>query len=101
MGKDQCQATDDKSCENPNCTSEHLGGDAGKPTCEAGTDNGLPSCPGPIVTYDDDAKKIYQKWRCFISSDTMHEMMSFDMYESDAKMPEDGFCKLATVDGGR
>ena len=96
MGQDQCQAVDDNSCEHPICEGGHVGGDAGKPTCEAGTDNGPPTCPGPIVSYNDDEKKFYQKWRCFILSETMREMVSVDMYETDAKMPEGGFCKLAT-----
>ena len=103
MNKDQCQAADENSCEDPNCDGGNLDGVAGKPTCDPDTNNGPPTCPGPIVTLPEDATKFYQKWRCFISVDNnmYRDIVDFDMYETDAKMPEGGYCKLATDDGGR
>ena len=103
MNKDQCQAADEASCEDPDCDGGNLDGVAGKPTCDPDTNNGPPTCPGPIVTLPEDVTKFYQKWRCFISVDNniYRDIVDFDMYEADAKMPEGGYCKLATDDGGR
>lgn len=102
MNRGQCQAADKDTCEDPDCGSGNLGGFVDRPSCEDRTDGEPPTCPGPIATYPDDETKFYQKWKCFIlSEETSRNILSIDMYEPDAAMPEGGYCKLATDGDGR
>ena len=61
MNKDQCQAADEASCEDPDCDGGNLDGVAGKPTCDPDTNNGPPTCPGPIVTLPEDVTKCCKR----------------------------------------
>ena len=98
MNEGQCRTADDNLCDGKNCTSGNLGGETGKPACNAGTDNGPPTCPGPIVTHPDDGSK-FQKWKCSIQTNS-RVIQIVDMYAADAEMPLGGFCELKVLDDG-
>ena len=101
MNAAQCDKGSDSSCDAPECDGgNRADGSDGRPTCEAGTENGQQTCPGPIIEFVSDGTHVVQKWDCFNSTDT-RALTKVDMYAQDATMPLGGFCKLNTDDGGR
>ena len=102
MNQAQCTEEEaDSSCDAPECKGgNRADGSDGRPTCEAGTENGQQTCPGPIMEFVSDGTNVVQKWDCFNSTDT-RALTKVDMYAQDATMPLGGFCKLNTDDGGR